>query len=81
MKTIAILPNTNKDKNLIYTKEAVEILHKNARIITDNSYGIPHAEVVSADRLMEEADMFIALTEQCSGFRHLHQKKVSRYLV
>ena len=61
MKTIAILPNTNKDKNLIYTKEAVEILHKNARIITDNSYGIPHAEVVSADRLMEEADMFIAL--------------------
>lgn len=61
MKTIAILPNTNKDKNLIYTKEAVEILHKNARIITDNSYGIPYAEVVSADRLMEEADMFIAL--------------------
>lgn len=61
MKTIAILPNTNKDKNLIYTKQAVEILHKNFRIITDNQYGIPHAEVVGTDRLVEEADMFIAL--------------------
>ena len=61
MKTIGILPNTNKDKNLIYTKQAVEILHKSARIITDNSYGIPYAEVVSTDRLIEEADMFIAL--------------------
>lgn len=61
MKTIAILPNTNKDKNLIYTKEVVEILHKSAKIITDIPYGIPHTEAVGIDRLIDEADMFIAL--------------------
>ena len=61
MKAIAILPNTNKDKNLIYTKQVVEILHKKAKIITDIPYGIPNTEAVGADRLIEEADMFIAL--------------------
>lgn len=61
MKTIGVLPNTNKDKNLTYTKEAVEILHKSAKIITDIPYGIAHAEAVGVDKLIEEADMFIAL--------------------
>ncbi len=61
MKTIAILPNTNKDKDLKYTKEVVEILHKNAKIITDVPYPIPHTEAVGVDRLKAEADIFIAL--------------------
>lgn len=61
MKTIAVLPNTNKDKNLKYTKEAVEILHKSAKIITDIPYGIPNTEAVGIDRLKAEADIFVAL--------------------
>ncbi len=61
LKTIAILPNANKDKDLKYTKEVVEILHKKARIITDVPLKIPHVETVSVPKMIDEADIFVAL--------------------
>ena len=64
MKTIYLAPNTNKDKNLEFTKQLIEMVGSRAKMLMDDkfsAFGAAGVEFLPEDRALEQADAVFAL--------------------